>query len=63
MPQLDPPDYDYQIYINRAHLIRKYTYPSSAVERALTQLADLYVQKGHDLRSCRQALQKSLRLS
>ena len=41
---------------SRAHLIRKYTYPSSAVERALAQLTDLYVQKGHDLRSCRQAL-------
>ena len=38
---------------SRAHLIRKYTYPSLAVERAL------YVQKGHDLRSCRQALQKA----
>ena len=48
---------------SRAHLIRKYTYPSSAVERALAQLADLYVQKGHDLRSCRQALQKSLRIN
>ena len=44
---------------SRAHLIRKYTYPSSAVERALAQLADLYVQKGHDLRSCRQALKKA----
>ena len=43
---------------SRAHLIRKYTYPSSAVERALAQLADLYVQKGHDLRSCRQALER-----
>ena len=41
---------------SRAHLIRKYTYPSAAVERALAQLADLYVQKGHDLRSCHQAL-------
>ena len=30
---------------SRAHLIRKYTYPSSAVERALAQLADLYVKK------------------
>ena len=39
---------------SRAHLIRKYTYPSSAVERAIAQIADL--QKGHDLRSCRQAL-------
>ena len=48
---------------SRAHLIRKYTYPSSAVERALAQLEDLYVQKGHDLRSCRQALQKSLRIN
>ena len=44
---------------SRAHLIRKYTYPPSAVERALAQLADLYVQKGHDLHSCRQALRKS----
>ena len=43
---------------SRAHLIRKYTYPSSAVERALAQLAGLYVQKGHDLHSCRQALRK-----
>ena len=43
---------------SRAHLIRKYTFPSSAVERALAQLADLYVQKGHDLRSCRQALER-----
>ena len=41
---------------SRAHIIRKYTYRSSAVERALAQLADLYVQKGHDLRSSRQAL-------
>ena len=46
-----------------AHLIRKHTYPSSAVERALTQLADLYVQKGHDLRSCRQAVQKAFVLA
>ena len=47
---------------SRAHLIRKYTYPSSAIERALAQLADLYVQKGHDLHSCRQALRKKLTL-
>ena len=40
---------------SRAHLIRKYTYPSSAVERALAQLATLYVKKGHDLHSCRRA--------
>ena len=34
---------------------------SRAIERALAQLADLYVQKGHDLHSCRQALRKSWR--
>ena len=44
---------------SRTHLIRKYTYPSSAVERALAQLADLHVQKGHDLHMCQQALRKS----
>ena len=48
---------------SRAHLIRKYTYPSSAVERALAQLADLYVQTGHDFHRCRQqALRKKSEL-
>ena len=47
---------------SRAHLIRKYTHPSSAVERALAPPAGLYVQKGHDFRSRRQAPRKSLRV-
>lgn len=34
--------------LSRSHLIRKYTYPKSAVNGSLHQLADLYVQKGYD---------------
>ena len=34
---------------SRAHLIRNYTYPTSAADRALAHLAHLYAQKGHDL--------------
>ena len=37
---------------SRAHLIRNYTYPASATERALAHLAHLYAQKGHDLAQC-----------
>ena len=31
---------------SRAHLIRKYTYPTSLISSSLTQLGALYVQKG-----------------
>ena len=44
--------------LSRAHLIHKYTYTPSAIERALAQLAELYVQKGHDLHLCQRALRK-----
>ena len=37
---------------SRAHLTHHYTYPPSANERALDQLAHLYAQKGHDLARC-----------
>ena len=37
---------------SRAHLIRNYTYPASAAERALILLAQLYAQKGHNLAEC-----------
>ena len=39
---------------SRAHLINKYTYPPSAIERALAQLAEMYV---HDLHRCHRVLQ------
>lgn len=34
--------------LSRSHLIRKYTYPRTAVNDSLHQLAELYVQKGYD---------------
>ena len=59
MHQLALSDYGYQDSINsRAHLIHKYTYPTSAIERAPAQLAELHVQKGHDPHLCHRVLQK-----
>ena len=41
---------------SRAHLIRKYTYPTSLISSSLTQLGALYVQKGFSQPDVDQAL-------
>ena len=41
---------------SRAHLIRKYTYPTSLISSSLTQLDALYVQKGFSQPDVDQAL-------
>ena len=44
---------------SRAHLIRKYTYPTSLISSSLTQLGALYVQKGFSQPDVDQALNQS----